>query len=271
MSKKPSVELRRRNSKPHGTTPADELKQVLSGEQKHMEQSAEDNAERRPLLDMGDGTYPSDAGTLADVHEQCKDGDVVKAAEPVERVASEAAESESVPNEGYRAKNLILIVTRQAGSLASQLNESIKSTLELFPHVIEGAARGFKINLDSKAAYEPTASSLRMTFDERTGRAIGKLFETWGREIGRVGVGAHTTVDFMLVEPDATGRLVLDAWNCRSMFPAGMTTSHGARHLHGTRDYASLSTTWNGNVQLMEDPSAAQALVDRMLDSVKFA
>ncbi|SAK83479.1 hypothetical protein AWB81_04212 [Caballeronia arationis] len=234
----PNVELRRRNNKSQAFAPADELKEVLSGEPKPMEQAAGDGAQRRPLLDMGDGTYMSDAGTLAEVQEQYRDGDVVKAAEPGERVGSEAAERECVLNEGYRAKNLILIVTRLAGSLSSELNESIKSTLELFPHVIEGAARGFTINLDSKAVYEPIASSLRMTFDERAGRAIGKLFETWGREIGRVGVGAHTTVDFMLVEPDATGRLVLDAWNCRSMFPEGMTTCHGGRYLHGTRDYA---------------------------------
>jgi hypothetical protein len=144
------------------------------------------------------------------------------------------------------------------------MNKTIRSTLELFPQVVEGAARGFKINLDSKAAYEPTASSLRMTFVERTGRVIGKLFETWGREIGRVGVGAHTTVDFMLIEPDPTGRLVLDAWNCRSMFPAAMTTSHGARDLGASPDYASLSTSWDGNIQLMEDVAAAQAVFETL-------
>jgi hypothetical protein len=174
------------------------------------------------------------------------------------------AVQEPVRNELYRPKNLVLIATRLAGGLSAQMRESIKSTLELFPHVIEGATRGFAINLDSKAAYEPTTSCLRMTFDERAGRAIGKLFESWGREIGRVGVGAHTTVDFLLIEPDADGRRVLDAWNCRSMFPAAMATSHGGRFLHGTRDCASLSTTWNGNVQLMEDVAQAQTAFDAL-------
>jgi hypothetical protein len=269
MSKKPSVELRRRNNKPHGSTPTDEMKELLEaphsvktepGANAQQEFSATSN-ER----DMSEVTTGID-------REQLKTGVLPGPGYMLsEHDAERSSESASVPNETYRPKNLILVVTRPAASLSPELNASIKLTLELFPHVIDGAARGFTINLDAKAAYEPKASSLRMTFDERAGRAIGKLFETWGREIGRVGVGAHTTVDFMLLEPDATGRSVLDAWNCRSMFPTAMTTSQGARFLNGSRNYAQLDTIWNGNVQLMEDPSSAQALLDRLLESAAVA
>jgi hypothetical protein len=260
----PNVEMRRRNNKPHTSTPSDELSQILSGRLEKDGgpiQIVESEPDEKPAAEFEAVSHNRQMSPQPEP----SNSEALPVDDSLECAVKTNVDAQGPRNELYRAKNLVLILTRAASSLSADMNESIKSTLELFPQAIEGAARGFAINLDAKAVYEPTASSLRMAFDERSGRAIGKLFEKWGREIGRVGVGAHTTVDFLLVEPDATGRRVLDAWNCRGMFPAAMSTSHGARNLNGTRVHAPLTTSWNGNVQLMEDVAAAQAAFDDLI------
>ncbi|WP_144106574.1 hypothetical protein [Paraburkholderia sp. BCC1886] len=169
-----------------------------------------------------------------------------------------------VSNQKYVPRNLILVVMHTPNGIPGITDQLVRSVLELHPMEITGAARGFSLEGDSKVEYRENRSSIEMRFNEMYGRAIGKAFETWGRRIKTAGINSSTTVDFMLIEPDATHRLVLDAWHCERMYPALMETDIAQRQFGGVVEAGPLCVTWGGKVTYLEDLSVAQKLLSEI-------
>jgi hypothetical protein len=157
-----------------------------------------------------------------------------------------------VTNTPYYSRNLVLFVRRLPKSIPGVSPEMIKRTLELHPREIDGLERGFELKSrdmnNKQQRFVPNDSKVSMAFGEKYGRPIGEMFEAWGLQVAQVGVNDNTTIEFMLVEPDATHTAVQDAWLCSDMFPGVVDTDGAKRDLASKRDPGSVGVRWYGHV-----------------------
>jgi hypothetical protein len=173
-----------------------------------------------------------------------------------------------VKNQAFINKNLILVVLRTPKSIPAIPEGTIKQVLEMHPAEITGLARGY--NLGTKAGnrldYTPNRSEVQLAFGEKYGRVLGKLFETWGERLGAIGLSDNTTVDFMLIEPDPTHTLVVDAWKCSDMYPAGCSSIDAIRDSRIDRSPGLIYVPWGGVVTRSAVVDAeAQVLLSQLI------
>lgn len=159
-----------------------------------------------------------------------------------------------VSNQAYFPKNLILFVVRTPKvPIPGIPGDMLKRVLELYPISITGLKRSFKTKdrdmARTQQRFEAVPSVVRMEFGEKFGRVIGKMFETMARRVCEIAVNDNTTVDFMLVEPDPTHTLVLDAWLCSDMWPSEVENIDGELDITSAKDPAHVDVTWSGHVE----------------------
>jgi hypothetical protein len=155
-----------------------------------------------------------------------------------------------IANQPFYKQNLILVVTRFPKSVPDIPEQMLKTILELHPFRIDGLKRGYRLETKTgaKADYCHHESSVSMSFGEKSGRSISRMFETWGERIGGVGINENATIDFMLIEPDPTHTKVVDAWHCKGMYPHHCSSIDGERNLSLERSPQEIVVDWAGSV-----------------------
>lgn len=176
-----------------------------------------------------------------------------------------------VSNQSYFPKNLLLFVTRTPKvAIPGVPGDMLTRALELHTLSITGLKRGFRTHArDATRAtqrFEPHVSCVRMEFCEKQDRVIGKMFEKVARRVCQLGVNENSTIDFMLIEPDATHTRVIDAWHCTDMWPSEAENADGERELSSARDPAHVDVTWSGVVERSDQiDTQAQELLDAFI------
>jgi hypothetical protein len=187
----PNVEMRRRNQNSQASTPAEELREVLQG--------PETGSSETQAAEMFVATRPAQL-------------------DPYE--AEVLQDDDSKNPELYHPANLEFLVTRFPKGANDETKELLTRFIFDCAQAIGGFRNGWRLDMSgSRTAVEWEPSRVHLYFTERNGKAIGWFYQDWAHRIAQQGINDGTTIDFMVIEKNNDGTEVIDAWNCRSMYP----------------------------------------------------
>jgi hypothetical protein len=253
----PNVEMRRRNNKPHTSTPADEVSQILSGRLEKDGgpiQIVDSEPDERPAADFEatsdkremssqppamslekltacsgfDAEYDQVERAVRNASNLLQTGQVIDLKMFVATLRAQLdpfegdllLDEDSKNPELYHPANLEFIVTRFPKGANEETKALVSRFMFSYAQAIGGFRNGWRLDMSGPLmAIEWEPSRAQLYFTERDGKALGAFYQDWAHRLAQQGLNDGTTIDFMVIEKNNDSTQVIDAWNCRSMYP----------------------------------------------------